>query len=154
MTTQTAVADFLSQRSLAFIGVSRSENGFSRTAYKMLKQRGYRLFPVNPHADTIEDDKCHHSIREIPEQVDAAVIMVPPSQAESVIREVVDAGIRRVWIQQGAESVAAIEYCRQHGISVIHGQCILMFAEPVESFHKLHRWVWKLLGKMPAANGN
>jgi len=24
-----------------------------------------------------------------------------------------------------------------------------MFAEPVKSFHAFHRWIWKLLGKLP-----
>jgi hypothetical protein len=30
----------------------------------------------------------------------------------------------------------------------VHGECILMFAQP-SSFHRLHRWVWGLLGKLP-----
>jgi predicted CoA-binding protein len=52
-------------------------------------------------------------------------------------------------MQQGSESEKAINYCNENGIDVIHGECILMFAEPVESIHKFHKWLWKIFGKLP-----
>ena len=58
-------------------------------------------------------------------------------------------GIRRVWMQQGAQSDAAIRYCQEHNINEVHGECIMMFAQPVKSFHGFHRGVWKLFGKLP-----
>jgi hypothetical protein len=72
-----------------------------------------------------------------------------PAQAEQVVRRAAAAGIRRVWLQQGAESATAIRFCEENGISTVHGECILMFAEPAAWFHRAHRWVWKLLGKLP-----
>ena len=66
-----------------------------------------------------------------------------------MVREVAEAGIKHLWIQQGAESDAAIEYCREHEINVVHGECILMFAEPVGSIHRFHRWLWGVFGKLP-----
>jgi len=72
-----------------------------------------------------------------------------PAQAEQVVRDAAAAGIRRVWLQQGAESATAIRFCEEHGISAVHGECILMFAEPAAFSHRAHRWVWKLLGKLP-----
>ena len=56
----------------------------------------------------------------------------------------------RVWFQQGAESEAAIEYCRDHGMSAVHGQCILMYPKPATSWiHGAHRWVSDALGRTP-----
>jgi predicted CoA-binding protein len=40
------------------------------------------------------------------------------------------AGITKVWMQQGSQSDAAIEYCQQNGIEVVSKRCIMMFAEP------------------------
>jgi hypothetical protein len=31
----------------------------------------------------------------------------------------------------------------------VHGECILMFAEPAAFFHRAHRWIWRMLGKLP-----
>jgi len=65
------------------------------------------------------------------------------------VKEAASAGIKRIWMQTGAESAPAIEYCKANGISVIHGECILMFAEPAETFHRMHRTVRRLFGKLP-----
>ena len=65
------------------------------------------------------------------------------------MREAAAAGIRRIWIQQGAESREALDFCAANGLPAVSKQCILMFAEPVGSFHAFHRWVAKVFGKLP-----
>jgi len=59
-------------------------------------------------------------------------------------------GIKSVWFQQGSSSDEAIKFCEEKGMSVVSGECIFMFAEPVDSIHKFHRWIWKIFGKLPA----
>ena len=149
MTTKAMVNDFLDQRTLAVVGVSRDGKKFGNTAYKELKAKGYRVIPVNPHAEAIEGDLCYPSLSDLPDPVDGVLIVVPPSETEKVVREAAEAGITRVWMQQGAESVAAVRFCEEQGISAVHGECILMFAETGAFHHRLHRWVWGLLGKLP-----
>lgn len=151
MTSRTAVNDFLEQPSLAVVGVSRQPRKFGNYAYKELRQRGYRVYPVHPVAEAIEGDRSYPNLRQLPEAVGGVLIVVPPQQTEQVVREAAAAGIKRVWMQQGAESPAAIQFCRENGISEVHGECILMFAAPVKSFHNVHRWVWRVLGKLPKA---
>ncbi len=82
-------------------------------------------------------------------EVGGVILVVPPGQTEKLVREAAAIGIRRVWMQQGAESDDAIRFCEENGISVIHGECILMFARPVDSLHRVHRWVSAMLGKLP-----
>jgi predicted CoA-binding protein len=88
-------------------------------------------------------------VSEIPDRPEGALLITNSSQTESVVRDAAEARIRRLWIQQGCQSAGALELARQKGLSVVSGECILMFAEPVGSFHRFHRWVWKLLGKLP-----
>jgi predicted CoA-binding protein len=149
MTSKAAVADFVSQRKLAVVGVSRRKMKFGNLAFRELKRKGYKLFPVHPHAEQLEGERCSASLAALPEPVDGLLVIVPPAQAEQVVREAAAAGIRRVWLQQGAGSPAAIRFCEENGISVVHGECILMFAEPAAWYHRAHRWVWGLLGKLP-----
>ena len=149
MTTKEAVDNFLSLKSIAVVGVSREGKKFGNMAYKDLKSKGYNLFPINPHADEIEGDRCYSSINDLPEQVGGVLIVVPPEQTEKVVMEASEAGINRVWMQQGAESTKAIQYCQEHSIDAVHGECILMFAEPAGFPHRAHRWVWGLIGKLP-----
>jgi predicted CoA-binding protein len=149
LASKAAVKDFLDQKTLAVVGVSRNGQKFGNTAYNELKTKGYRVIPINPQAEVIEGDLCYPSLSAVPDPVDGVLIVVPPAETEKVVREAEAAGIPRVWMQQGAESQAAIEFCEEEGIKVVHGECILMFAEPTAFGHRLHRWVWGLLGKLP-----
>ena len=149
MTSRAVVDDFVSQRKLAVVGVSRRKMKFGNLAFKELRRKGYKLFPVHPQAETLEGERCYPNLAALPEPVGGVLVVVPPAQAEQVVRDAAAAGIRRVWLQQGAESAAAIRFCEENGISAVHGECILMFAEPAAFYHRAHRWVWKLLGKLP-----
>jgi len=77
------------------------------------------------------------------------LVRTGPAHTEQVVRDAAAAGVRRVWIQQGAQSDAAVRFCAGNGLSAVTRQCILMFAEPVSSIHAFHRWVKKLFGGMP-----
>jgi predicted CoA-binding protein len=149
ITAKATVDDFLAHEPWAVVGVSRDPKKFGHTAYKELKARGRRLLPVNPGIETFEGDRCWPSLRALPEPVGGALIIVPPAQTEKVVQDALAAGIRRVWMQQGAESEAAIRFCQANGISEVHGECIMMHAPDTAFFHKMHRWVWGMLGKLP-----
>jgi len=140
LTTKAVIGEFLDQKILAIVGMSRSEKKFSSMLYKNLKVKGYRLFAVNPNTANNHGEACFDSILSLPEKVDGVVIVTPPNQTEKVVREAISAGIKYIWIQQGAESQEAIDFCEKKGINVIHNQCVLMFAEPSGFPHKLHQF--------------
>jgi predicted CoA-binding protein len=148
--SRAEIYEFLGQRSLAVAGASRSGKKMGNAILKALKEKGYKVFPIHPEAESLDGTQCYHSLESLPEKVGGIVLCLPPIQTEKVLTEVHAAGINRVWMQQGAESYAALRFCEKNGIKVVHNQCILMFIEPVESIHKIHRWIWKLLGKYPA----
>jgi predicted CoA-binding protein len=150
VTSQSSVEQFLAQRSLGLAGASRSGKKFGNTVLRELAKRGYRVSVVHPQAAEIDGVRCYPSVSALPEDVGGLVLVVPPEQTETVVREAAARGMRRIWMQQGSESPAAIEYCRENGIDAVHGECILMFAQPT-GFHRFHRWLWKLLGKLPVS---
>lgn len=147
-TAKATVDEFIAQKKLAVVGVSCSGKKFGNHAYRELKARGHRLFPIHPQAGRVEGDRCYPNLAALPEPVDAVWIRVSPAQAEPVVREAAAAGIPRVWLQQGAESEAAARFGQERGLSVVQGECILMFASD-KLLHRLHRWVWGWLGKLP-----
>jgi predicted CoA-binding protein len=152
--TQVEINDFLSQRSLAVVGVSRNTKKFGNSIYRTLKQQGYKVFPIHRDAESIEGDRCYTALRALPEKVGGVVICIPPAQTEKLLEEVLEAGINHVWLQKGAESYSGLRFCEKNGITAVHGQCILMFAEPVVSIHKFHRWMTKFFGMYPAGTAH
>lgn len=149
-TSAATVAAFMSEKALAIAGVSRSGQKFGNSIMKELGAKGYTVYPVHPQADEIDGHACAHSLGELTQPVGGVIIVVKPEQAIHVVRDAHAAGIRRVWFQQGSQSNEAIEFCRQNGIDVVSQLCILMFAEPVESIHKFHRFLKRVFGTMPA----
>jgi len=143
------IRDFLAEKTLAVVGLSRDEKSFSAAAAKELRTKGYKLYAVNPNAASIGGEKCYPGLAALPGKVGGVLVFTPPSQTEKVVREAAAAGIRRIWIQQGAQSDAAVRFCADNKLPAVSRQCILMYAEPVASIHAFHRWVKKLFGGLP-----
>ncbi|HOJ61649.1 MAG TPA: CoA-binding protein, partial [bacterium] len=149
MTALKDIQDFLQQKNIAVVGVSRNRFKLANRAYYDLRARGYHVFPVNPHVEMFEGKLCYPNLLAIPEPVDGALIVVPPAVTEKVVQYAAMAEIRRIWLQQGSETDKAIRFCEDHGMTVIHHECIMMFIEPVRFHHYIHRWLWRRLGKYP-----
>ena len=147
--TMAAVENFLAQKTIALVGASRNPKKFSSAATKELRERGYKIVPVNPKANTIDGEHCYPSLSSIDEPVEAALVMVPKTETQRIVEDAAAAGIRHLWIQQGAETKESAESCRAQDISVIEGECILMFAG-TKGFHKIHHWFNKLFGRLPS----
>ena len=149
MTSQAVIDAFLNRPALAIVGVSRSGTGFGNVAARELRRKGYQLSLVHRHADVIDGERCYRRIADLPSSVGALLIVVPPAEAAGVVREAAAHGIRHIWLQQGAENPEVVRLCAELGVEAVVGECILMFARPT-GIHKLHRRVWRLLGRIPA----
>jgi hypothetical protein len=143
------VDDFLAQKIIAVVGVSRKKTKFGNAIYRELKQKGYQVYPINPNTNFIEGDSCYPDLLSLPGKIDAVIINVPSAQTERVVKEAKEAGIKKVWLQQGSQSDAAIKYCEENGIDCVSNECILMFVEPSAFIHRAHRWIWGVFGKLP-----
>lgn len=140
MTSAKAIQAFLDHPALAVVGVSRSGQGFGNAACRVLRAKGYRVYPVHWASPTIDGERCCAQLRDLPERVNAVLVVVAPSQAVGVVRDAAAAGIHHVWLQQGAESPEALRVGGELGLNIIAGECILMFANPT-GIHRAHRWL-------------
>ncbi len=150
MRNSKAVIDgFLKQKTIAVVGASRDSNKFGSAVYRDLKAKGYKVFAVNPNADVVDGDRCYAGLGALPVVPDAAILVIPPAQTIAIIAEAAHLGIKYLWLQQGADSAEGEAKARELGLSLVSGECIFMFAEPMESFHKVHRFFTKLFGRYP-----
>ncbi|MHB8078473.1 MAG: CoA-binding protein [Candidatus Krumholzibacteriia bacterium] len=149
MTSRAAIDEFLAQDTLALVGASRGGKAFGNAVLKALRKRGREVLPVHQEARIVNELPCFRAVADLPPRVGGLVLVVPPEQTEKLVVAAAAAGIRRIWMQRGAESPAALAFCAEHGLTAIHGECILMFAEPAGRIHRLHRGLRRLLGRMP-----
>lgn len=147
-----AAQDFLAQKRIAVVGVSRNEQETANAIYRHLRNHDYEMFAVNPNANEVEGDICYPNVQSIPDGVDGVLIVTTPKITEKVVRDCKIANIKRVWIHQGmgsSVSQEAVDYCREQGINVIPGACPMMFLEPVDIAHRCFRAVFGWMGKLP-----
>jgi uncharacterized protein len=148
MTTAERIERFIAQPAIAVVGVSRSGKKFGNVAVRELRAKGYRVFPIHPSAPAVNGVPCFRSFRDLPDKVDAALIVVPPHAALDVVRDATAARIHHVWLQQGAESPEVLALCDQLGVETVAGECILLFARP-SGIHRAHHWVRRVCGTLP-----
>ena len=149
MATQAVINDFLAQKRVAIVGVSRDPKHFTRTVYGEFVKRGYEVTPINPAVKEIDGVTCFDRVQAAP-PVEAVLIMTPAAQTDQIVRECAEAGIKRVWLGIGAVTASAVEFCQKNGISVVDGQCPFMFLPQPMWFHRLHGFVKKVSGSYPA----
>ena len=143
MSSMQLIQDFLGQKRLAVVGVSRQPKDFSLALFREFRKRGYDAVPVNPEANQIDGRPCYARLQGVDPPVDGALLMTPPAATDTVVRDCAEAGIKRVWMYRaggaGAVSSDAVKYCEEHGIAVIPGECPFMFFPGGSWFAPLHR---------------
>ncbi len=149
MVTRALINEFLAQKTLGLVGVSRHGKGFGNAIRNELTRKGYVFRLVHPEADSIEDQPCVKALNQIAHDISGLVLVTPPTVTLQLLYEAVDVGIRRVWIQQGAESEEVIKFCDERGLLAVYRQCIFMFAEPTGFPHRLHRGIRAMFGRLP-----
>jgi len=130
---------FFNPRSVAIIGATPVEGKVGRVILEnFIKRFKGKIYPVNPKYSEIMGLKCYKSVKEIPDEVDLAVIAIPAPSVPAVLRECGEKGIKAVIIisggfrETGTEEGARleeelIEISRKYGIRVIGPNCIGIF---------------------------
>lgn len=148
MNTKKDIDKFLSNE-IAVIGASRNKKKFGYQVLEELLNKNYKIYPVNPYTDNIMGKKCFKTIASLPPSVRNYLIITPKKQTDKIVNEILNRGADCVWIQQKSDTKEAISLLTDANITTIYGHCIMMFAAPVGSIHKFHRFISKLLGKYP-----
>jgi predicted CoA-binding protein len=74
MFSRAIIRDFLSQKTLAVVGVARSGKKFSEIMFRDLQSREYKVFAINPPAATMNGDHCYPDLASLPKLVGGVVI--------------------------------------------------------------------------------
>jgi acetyl coenzyme A synthetase (ADP forming)-like protein len=131
-----AVRRFLQPRAVAVIGASRNRGTVGGEIFHNLIETGFDgvVYPVNPAADVIQSVRAYPSIKQVPGEVDLAVIAVPSAHVAAVARDcaaksipalvVVSAGFAEVGSEGQERQRELVEICRGSGMRLIGPNCL------------------------------
>jgi len=148
------IHEFLAQRRIALVGLSRDPKDFSRLLFREMSQRGYDMVPVNPAAGELEGRRCFSRVQDVDPPPQGALIMTAPRETERVVRDCAQAGVQLIWMHrgggQGAVSKEAADFCRRTGMLLVEGYCPFMFLPATSFLHRAHGFILRLVGAYPA----
>lgn len=138
---------FFEAQSFAVVGHT-GERPFPKLTYGNLKKLGKTVYPVDlSGAQQVEGDPAFAGLDALPGPVEAAILELPRDRVAEVVGQAADAGIKNVWLHQGTDTPEALELGRQRGLNLRHGTCAVMYTQQGASFHSIHKWIMKMLGK-------
>lgn len=112
-------------KSVAIVGASSNPTRSSYFVGTYLQQSSdYRVYFVNPNADTILGQKAYPDLASLPEVPDIVDVFRRASDIPGVIDEVLAVGAPTIWVQLGIWNQEAAEYGESHGLTVVMDRCI------------------------------
>ena len=111
---------------IAVVGASRDPDKPAHEVPLQMQQHGWRIIPVNPHADELFGEKVYRSLADIPHPVDLVDVFRPAEDAVEVVRDAVRIGAPAVWLQLGIVSPEARRIAEEAGLDYIEDRCLVI----------------------------
>ena len=122
---QERLAILRKAKSIAIVGASPNAARSSYFVGTYLQQSSdYRVYFVNPNADTILGQKAYPDLASLPEVPDIVDVFRKASDIPQVIDEVIASGAKTVWVQLGIWNQEAAIYGESKGLTVVMDRCI------------------------------
>ena len=141
------IHEFIERKNIAIVGASKNGKKFGNAAAKELRERGYDVFYVHSEAKEVDGQPAYPNLKALSNLAETVWINIPADHGAGVLRDAAAAGLTKIWLQQGADSPELLALGEELSLEIIAGKCILMYAEPVRSFHKFHQLIWKWIGQ-------
>jgi len=134
--TAASIRPFFKPNAVAVVGASRKPGAIGyRILDELLRAEFHgNIYPVNPNASTINTLRAYPSVRDIPEQVDLAILAVPRSEVLNAVDDCATRGVRAVVVitagfaetdQEGRDlQRQLLEKVRGYGMRMIGPNCM------------------------------
>jgi uncharacterized protein len=111
---------------ITVVGASASDVKAAHSVPAYMQRLGWRIIPVNPHADQILGEQVYRRLGDIPEQVGLVDVFRPPWQAPDIARQAVAAGATALWLQLGIASAEARAIAEGGGLLYVEDRCLVI----------------------------
>jgi len=130
---------FLSGSNIVVYGVSPKRKTIASEITKQLRIAGYKVYQIHPDGG----DEYFTDLKSLPEAAEAAYVATNPKNASIIIKQVIAAGFKRIWLQWGSYNKELVNECKQAGLQV-HTGCLLMYIPNAGFMHSFHRFLYEL----------
>ena len=125
-----------SPQSVAVVGASTIPGKVGHDIFVNILKGGYQgiLYPVNPSAPSVASVRAYATITDIPDELDLAMIILPPRLAVGAVEEAIAKGVKAIVIvsagfkEVGGDGVKfeqqIVALCREAGVRLVGPNCL------------------------------
>ncbi len=111
---------------IAVVGLSDDPSKPSYYVSAYMQEQGYRIIPVNPSLESVMDERCYPSLAALPTKPDIVNVFRLPKYIPAIVEEMVNLGLKNLWVQQGIVNLEAAIRAEAAGIKVVMDRCIMV----------------------------
>src|SRR5690242_5510973 len=128
-------------KTIAVVGASKNPQKDANTVPQFMKDRGYKIIPVNPTADEIVGEKAYPSLMDLPAELANKVEIVdvfrPGEELPLVAQQVVDFHRKYgrpfvFWAQLGLENEEAKQILAKSRIPYVMNACLRIVQKSIQ----------------------
>lgn len=117
------VDQVLALKTWAIVGLGNNPDRAAFGVAKLLQDKGHRIVPVYPRAETVHGEVGYKTLSEIPFQIDVVDCFVNSRLVGSVVDEAIAIGAKAVWLQLDVIDEAAVARAEAAGLIAIMDRC-------------------------------
>jgi predicted CoA-binding protein len=132
--------EFFSANEFVMYGLSPNRKTFAHAIKDEMEKRGQKIFAIDRSGKSGFVD-----INSLPTKVDRAIVALGPKNTASIINELADAKIDKVFFQQGSYNKEVLAEFKDRGFQV-HTGCAMMYMTDAVFMHRFHRFLYEFFG--------
>jgi len=113
----------LAMKTWAIVGLGNNPERAAYGVSKLLKEKGHRIVPIYPRAETVHGEVGYRTLSEIPFPVDVVDCFVNSKLVGKVVDEAIEIGAKAVWLQLEVIDEEAIARAEAAGLLAIMDRC-------------------------------
>lgn len=107
----------------AIVGLSDNPSRAAHGVARFLQQRGKKIVPVHPSAQTVHGEQGYATLADIPFAVDVVDVFRRSEEAGQFVDEAISAGAKAVWFQLGVVDDEAYRRAKDAGLRMVMDVC-------------------------------
>jgi uncharacterized protein len=121
--TQAEIDAVLALHTWAVVGLGNNPERAAFGVAKLLQEKGHRIIPVYPRAETVHGEVGYKTLSEVPDAIDVVDCFVNSARVGEVVDEAIAIGAKAIWLQLDVIDEAAIARAQAAGLIAIMDRC-------------------------------
>lgn len=121
--TASVIDQILSFKTWAVVGLSNNQERAAYRVAKTLIEKGHKVIPIHPKAETVHGQKGYAKLSDVPEKIEVVDIFVNSELAGAVVDEAITQNAKAVWLQLGVIDQVALDKAKAAGLLAVMDRC-------------------------------